>query len=165
MEDLFMKDCIRTFSGKYVNVFNPDPKTIDIIDVAHALSKEQRFGNHLPKNYSVAQHCIICSELVPNENKYTALMHDVTEAYIKDLSKPIKLRMKEYNEIENNLMEFLSGVFGFQYPLPDKVKEVDLFMLKREWNSLMLGNEPFNYVLMNQAKAKQEFLQTYKSLK
>jgi len=138
-ENLFLPDCIRTFTGKYVNVFDPDPATIDIIDIAHALAKEQRWGNHLSKNYSVAQHSIICSELVPTENKFTALMHDSTEAYLRDLCSPIKKKLIGYKDLENSLMKHLADIFGFEYPLPERVKEADAFMLKREWNALMLG--------------------------
>lgn len=164
MEDLFKPNCIRTFTGKYVNVFDPTPDMFDIQDISHALSKEQRFGNHLPKNYSVAQHSIICAELVPAENKFTALCHEFSEAFLGDFATPIKRRMPEYEKIEHNLMKCLADKFGFQYPLPPRVVEIDAFMLKREWNALMLGNEPFNYVLMNQATAKKQFLRMYKEL-
>lgn len=159
-------DCIRTFTGKEVNIFNPKKEMFCIEDVAWSLSKEQRFGNMLPKSYSVAQHCIICSELVPEENKLTALLHDITESYIRDFPTPIKKHKKlsGYMEVEDNLMKFLSGVFGFQYPLPPRVVEVDAFMAKREWNALMLGNEPFNYVIMNQQTINSRFLKLYKEL-
>lgn len=160
-------DCIRTFTGKEVNIFNPKEDMFCIEDIAHALSKEQRWGNHLPVNYSVAQHCIICSELAPIENKYTALMHDIFEAYGRDLPKPIKEHpeLKMYKELEDKLMRFLSGVFGFQYPLPARVIEIDAFMAKQEWDGLMVKNIPFNYVLMNHNQAKKKFLQVYKQLR
>lgn len=164
MENLFTPDCIRTYTGKYVNVFNPTPDMFDIVDIAHALSKEQRFGNHLNDNYSVAQHSIICSEMAPVENKFTALCHDFSEAFLKDLPKPIKLKMPEYEKVEDNLMLCLSKKFGFQYPLPERVKEIDLFMLKREWNSLMLSNEKFGWNLMSQSTAKRKFMEAYKKL-
>lgn len=164
MENLFKTDCIRTFTGKYVNVFNPKPEMFDILDIAHALSKEQRFGNHLRSTYSVAQHSIICAEIATPENKLTALCHDFPEAYIRDLPKPIKIKMPQYEEIEHNLMKCLSEKFRFQYPLPQHITDIDAFMLKREWNSLMLGNESFSYILMNATTAKRKFLQKFKEL-
>lgn len=159
-----MTDCIRTFTGKYVNVFNPKPNMFCIEDIAHALSKEQRFGNQLRKKYSVAQHSIICAELAPPENKFTALMHDVSEAYLRDLPKPIKIKVPQYEKIEDNLMKSLAEKFGFQYPLPQRVVEIDDFMLKREWNGLMLENEPFSWVLLNEPIANKKFLQLFKEL-
>lgn len=155
---------MRTFTGKSVNVFNPKPEMFDIIDIAHGLSKEQRFGNQLAMNYCVAQHSIICCEMAPIENKLTALMHDAAETYLRDLAKPIKLKLSEYSEIENIIMECLSDKFGFQYPLPDRVKEIDDFMLKREWNALMLRNEPFGDALMSRTAAKKTFLKMFKEL-
>lgn len=164
-ENIFKPDCIRTFTGKYVNAFNPDYTTIDIIDVAHSLSMQCRFGGHLPNFYSVAQHSIICSELVPDEYKLTALLHDSTEFSLMDIPKPVKLRLKEYNDIEDNLMKHLANIFGFIYPLPKIIKEVDTIMLHREWNALMLRNAPFSHVLLNQREAKEEFLRVYNQLK
>lgn len=164
MENLFKKDCIRTHSGIYVNVFEPKPEMFFIEDIAHALSKEQRFGNHLPRMYSVAQHSIICAEMAPREYKLTALLHDLAEAYIRDLPKPIKIRLPQYEQIEHNLMKCASLKFGFEYPLPEKVLEIDDYMLKLEWNALMLRNTPFNYVLLKQAEAKKKFLKIFAEL-
>jgi hypothetical protein len=59
-ENLNAVRSIRTISGLYVNVFEPDPKTLIIEDIAHALSNQPRFGGHLPKFYSVAQHSLLC---------------------------------------------------------------------------------------------------------
>ena len=159
-------DCIRTYTGKDVNIFKPKKYMFCIEDIAWALSKEQRWGNMLSKNYSVAQHCIICSELAPNECKFTALMHDASEAYMRDFPKPLKMHkgFQEYRKIEDNLMLFLSGVFGFQYPLPDRVKEIEEFMATREWNALMMKNESFNYVIPSQRQAYNKFLQVFESL-
>ena len=54
-ENLYTPNCIRTFTGLYMNVFNPKPDMICIEDIAHALSQQPRFGGHLPRMYSVAQ--------------------------------------------------------------------------------------------------------------
>ncbi len=37
-ENLYTPDCIRTFTGKYVNVFDPDPETICIEDISEGTS-------------------------------------------------------------------------------------------------------------------------------
>lgn len=165
METLYKKNCIRTFTGKYVNIFKPEKKMFCIEDIAHALSKEQRFGNHLKKHYSVAQHSIICSELAPPKHKFTALMHDASEAYLRDIPTPIKEKLPEYIAIENTLMLFLADIFGFVFPMPAEVKKIDEIMLEQEWQGLMLGNRTFNYIPFNQAQAKFRFLRTYKFLK
>lgn len=164
MITLSSPNCIRTFTGKEVNVFEPQPEMFEIEDFAHALSKEQRFGNHLSRNYSVAQHSMICAELATKENKLTALLHDLPEAIIRDLPKPIKIRLPEYEKVEHTLMECLSKKFGFTYPLPQEVIDIDNLMLEKEWNALMLKNEKFNWVLMDQKFAKKRFLRLFNEL-
>ena len=46
-ENLYTKDCIRTFTGIYMNVFNPTSEMICIEDIAHSLSLQCRFAGHL----------------------------------------------------------------------------------------------------------------------
>ena len=50
-ENLYTPNCIRTFTGIYVNVFEPTPEMICIEDIAHALSNQCRFSGHLPTFY------------------------------------------------------------------------------------------------------------------
>jgi 5'-deoxynucleotidase YfbR-like HD superfamily hydrolase len=86
---------LETVSGKKVDVTNPDPSTIDITDIAWALSRMPRFSGHsIPYvPYSVAQHCIqVMKELAPQgpEIQMYGLLHDAAEAYINDLPSPVK---------------------------------------------------------------------------
>lgn len=159
---LFAPDCIRTLSGKYVNVFDPKPEMFCIEDIAHALSKQPRFGGHLKYSFSVAEHLVNCAHAVSGDFslKYAALMHDVSEAYLMDMPKPIKKRLPDYIALENSLMEFLSGVFGFSWPLPKEVKEIDDIMLTIEWAELMIGNIN-NIQLKSSRQAKEDFLFAY----
>jgi hypothetical protein len=137
-ENLNAVRSIRTISGQYVNVFEPNPDTLLIEDIAHALSNQCRFGGHLPRFYSVAQHSILCHLVAKEEEKYDALMHDASEAYLLDFPKPIKLEIAQYNEIEHNLMLVLAEKFKFNYPKSEEVERVDRHLLEWEWNSIML---------------------------
>jgi len=168
-ENLFAGDCIRTFTGKYVNVFDPDPNTLVIEDIAHALSMQCRFGGHLPYFYSVAQHCVTCSTATeaeaPDPNlAFTALMHDSSEAYLLDIPRPIKLKLANYKEIEDKLMKALSLKFGFTYPLPEMVHTIDNVAIVSEWNAIMLPTEKLVHGLSN-SEARNRFLERYLELK
>lgn len=134
---------IRTFSGMWIEVFDPKPEHILIEDIAHALSNQCRFGGHLPKFYSVAMHSILCAELVPREHKLGALLHDASEAYLLDVPKPIKNRLTNYVEIEDRLMQVIADKFGFEWPLAPEIKKADTEMLSMEWNGLVLERKPF----------------------
>lgn len=163
-ENLNAVRSIRTISGNYVNVFEPDVDTLIIEDIAHALSNQPRFGGHLPKFYSVAQHSILCHNIASPEERYNALMHDVSEAYLLDMPKPIKLEMPDYNRIEDNLMNVLAEKFKFKYPKTKEVEHVDHYLLEWEWNVLMLKkkNSEFNQIYcLTPAQAKKEFLKLF----
>lgn len=138
MENLFKEKCIRTYTGLYVNVFDPKPEMIDILDIAHSLSNLCRFNGHLPKFYSVAQHSVFCCNNVYNKYKLAALLHDASEAYLVDIPRPVKIHLINYNQIEDNLMKVIAEKFGFKYPLQKAVKDIDDKMLVSEWECLML---------------------------
>ena len=142
-ENLYTPNSIRTVSGRYVNVLNPDTDSILIYDIAHALSRMPRFGGHLPHFYSVAQHSMCVANLVDKQHALSALLHDASEAYLMDIPSPIKALLPNYKEIENGLMEVISKKFGFEWPMPDEVKEADKKRLEWEWDNLMLKGQNF----------------------
>ena len=47
---------IRTYTGRYFDILNPQAKDVSIIDIAHALSQLCRFTGHTEFFHSVAQH-------------------------------------------------------------------------------------------------------------
>lgn len=53
-----MKNIISTFTGQSFNVLTPDPLTVKIEDIAHALSLLCRANGHFNRFYSVAEHSI-----------------------------------------------------------------------------------------------------------
>ena len=103
---------LETVSGRKVDVSNPDPATIDIEDIAWALSRMPRFSGHsIPYvPYSVAQHCIqVARDLAPHGPRIQiyGLLHDAAEAYINDLPSPVKHIPEIYaviKKLEDNLM-------------------------------------------------------------
>jgi hypothetical protein len=165
-ENLYTPDCIRTFSGKYVNVFEPTLEMIDIEDIAHALSNQPRFGGHLPKFYSVAQHCVMCSELIEEPFKLGALMHDASEAYLLDIPSPIKHRLPNYKILEDQMMMLISDKFGLKDLWSLEVKNIDRFMLQMEWDVLMLqGPDSDRLKCWAPPFAKRRFLELFYQLK
>lgn len=144
MENLYTFNKIRTFSGKYIDPINPEKDLICIQDIAHSLSMQPRFGGHLPIFYSVAEHSWWCASRILNEEQeLAALLHDASEAYLIDIPKPIKGRLTNYEEIENNLMTIIAEKFGFQFPLCQSVKDIDKIALEHEWKHIMLnGTNP-----------------------
>lgn len=161
-ENLYTPNCIRTFSGIYMNVFEPTSEMICIEDIAHALSHQCRFGGHLPVFYSVAQHSLNCSYLIENkELKLAALLHDASEAYLLDIPRPIKQQLSNYKDIEDKLMRIIGDKFGFEYPLHPDVKRIDEEMLQTEWNCLMLDKAPLALEIKDAQKTKRDFISMF----
>jgi hypothetical protein len=167
-DKLFLSSpCIRTYTGKLVNVFDPKPEMFCIEDIATALSKECRWGGHLEDHYSVAEHSILCQQVVSKHHKLSALMHDASEAYLRDISRPIKNKLSDYKEIEHNLMMVLADKFDFEYPMHEEVKATDDLLLQIEWDVLMLKKENTSGVdiqMYNYKEAKNIFLSVFKFL-
>lgn len=67
---------IQTLSGKKFNYLTATIDDIDVEDIATALSNICRFAGHLPEFYSVAQHSVLVSQIVPPEFAFEALKFD-----------------------------------------------------------------------------------------
>ncbi len=95
-------------------------------------------------------------------------MHDASEAYLLDIPRPIKNKLSNYKEIEDNLMSLIASKFGFEYPLFPEVKAIDDLMLQREWDQLMLGRLPKNLkeklYFVSQKGTYNQFLRLFKRL-
>ncbi|MBN9301656.1 MULTISPECIES: hypothetical protein [Dysgonomonas] len=160
-QNVAQPNTIRTHSGLYMNVFAPTVDMICIEDIAHALSMLCRFGGHCSEFYSVAQHSLLCADLVPEEYKLEALLHDAAEAYLVDLPSPIKHRMPDYQTIEDKLMKVIAKKFDLVYPFPEVIHKADKDMLKYEWDALIEGFNKFITPLTDQAFLKRGFLRQY----
>lgn len=130
---------ISTYLG--VPFWPMDPRIEDVraADIAHALSRQCRFAGHCDRFYSVAQHCVHVSELVPFEHALWALLHDAPEAYLVDLPRPIKHSPgigEAYQEVEANLMRVICRKFGLPFAEPASVKQADIVMLETERRDL-----------------------------
>lgn len=91
-----------TVSGRRIDLRRPDPNDIVIFDIATGLSNLSRFTGQVWPLYSVAQHSILVTSLVPQSLKRRALLHDASEAYLNDLSRHLKHsdELKGYRDIE-----------------------------------------------------------------
>ena len=119
---------LETVSGRKIDVTNPDPKTIEITDIAWALSRMPRFSGHsipyIP--YSVAQHCVqVMKELAPHGPRIQlhGLLHDAAEAYINDLPSPIKHIPEIHaviSKLEDRLMLTIYDAIGVAPPTEEE---------------------------------------------
>ena len=137
--------CIKTYTGVMFNPLNPDPKLIDIVDIAHALSMLCRANGHFTSFYSVGQHCINCAREAAARGysrrvQLACLLHDASEAYLADVTRPVKKELPRYLEIEEPLQEVIWEKYLDQVLTGEETAQVfaiDDAMLWHEFVALM----------------------------
>jgi hypothetical protein len=130
-------NCILTHTGKRFDLFEPDADMIDPRDISHSLAHLCRFNGHTREFYSVAQHSCIVADLVPEEHKLAALLHDATEAYLGDMTRPLKQWMHAYQDFEDRTWRRVCERFDIPSELPACVQQADLIALATERRDLM----------------------------
>lgn len=113
---------IRTRSGRLVDLANPRVDDIDINDVAWSLARLCRFTGHTSEHYSIAQHSVGVSRVA--EPRW-GLLHDATEAYLGDVSRPLKLLLPDYRALEDRWLGVVAARFSLALPIPDDVHAAD----------------------------------------
>ncbi len=122
---------INTHSGKRVDIENPDPETIDIEDIAHALSFICRGSGNTNIFFPVARHCFYCAEEAKARGfsdtvVLACLLHDASEAYMMDIPKPIKDNLlPQYRVYENALLDCVYRKFIGRSLTEDESRQVD----------------------------------------
>jgi len=119
-------------SGRPFFLADPLPEDIEIRDIAAALSKICRFGGHTKEFYSVAEHSVYVSLLVPENLALYGLLHDAAEAYMGDAIRPLKREFPQITEFEQNIWLAIAARYGLPNELPDEVKLADDIILAEE---------------------------------
>jgi len=73
--------CFQTYTGRIIDLLNPDPAKLSIVDIAHALSNQCRYAGHCKRFFSEAEHSFNASSLCQGPAQLAALLHDAVSAY------------------------------------------------------------------------------------
>lgn len=173
----------QTYTGHQFDILNPDPAAIHIADIAHSLALINRFNGHTTRPYSVAQHSVMVSRLVPEKYALHGLLHDAAEAYIGDFPTPWKLLVMvhglEITEIEDGINEAVRLRFGLLGEAYFEVHQADQLACAAERRALMPSYHDWGEIdriaeerkddlpkieRMTWQWAEQEFLMRFKEL-
>ncbi|WYW01680.1 deoxyribonucleoside 5' monophosphate phosphatase [Pseudomonas phage vB_PpuM-Voja-6] len=140
-----INDWIITHSGKRFELADPRPEMVCIEDIAIALARQTRFNGHCDRFYSVAMHSYIISNHLPKHLRLEGLLHDAAEAYIGDISSPLKKIIKAhwpgFKAFETRIEEVIFDALGVPLSNDPMIKEYDLRMLAVEHRDLMPKTE------------------------
>lgn len=170
-----------TASGRAVDLLNPDPRVISIEDIAASLSRISRFGGHLRddvETYTVAQHSVLVSQMVPPEMALVGLLHDAAEAYLGDVVSPLKRLLPGYAALEIAWAMAIGSALGLGVRLieqPPEVVEADARAMATEARDLLADTparraaftaEPFGIevVPLPPSEARHAFLARFERL-
>ncbi|MBQ8165936.1 MAG: phosphohydrolase [Lachnospiraceae bacterium] len=136
-----MPDYILTYKKVKFTPTAPVADDVYIEDIAHALSMLCRANGHYSTFYSIGAHCLNCYEEACARRetprvKMACLLHDACEAYISDITRPVKQYLEEYQAIEERLSNVIYERF-LGSPLTEyekkMVKIIDDAMLYHEF--------------------------------
>ncbi len=158
---------IQTYTGKAFDLLDPKPEQVDVRDIAHALSLLCRFTGHCERFYSVAQHSCMVARIArdlwraehdaecPRPVLLRALLHDAAEAYVGDVSTPLKRairgegQLSEYDVVTHRIEQVIEaalipraavlvprGIVDLNAHVQEIVKRADLIALATEHAAL-----------------------------
>jgi len=164
-----------TYTGTYYSITNPLAEDVHLMDIAHALSQVNRWTGHTTVPFSVAQHSVVCSYLVPQAFALRALLHDAQEHILADVNRPAKSELPQYSALEARHEAVIAQAAGIIGPcMTPEVKAADNLALALEYRDLfsiaakkgpwvpdgdVSGIPPL--VALGHAEAKLQFLRRY----
>jgi hypothetical protein len=114
------KGCILFYTASGIAFrFMPDEFSVSHVrveDIAHHLALINRFGGAGREFYSVLEHVLLVSTLVPAKLQKAALLHDAQEAYLGDLVAPLKGAIPAYAEMERRFQGVIFDALGVTWP-------------------------------------------------
>lgn len=166
-----------TSTGRCLDLRLAEPVSITIDDVAHHLALLNRFTGATSRPYSVAEHSVHVMTLMRDEMGIehprallAGLLHDAHEAYIGDLSTPLKAALdaedpaRNWRQIEwrvRSQVQYRFGVRAASIGWHRAIRVADLRMLATERRCLMPPYGPEWRVLKDIAPSQHIWLDKY----
>lgn len=131
---------ILTHGGRSFDFGRATAMDIDIADIAHSLANICRWNGHTKRFYSVAEHSFLMARYAVEKGgdvplAVMCLMHDAPEAYLGDVTRPLKRALGEqYRAMEDRAWGLVCEKFCLT-PWLDRMEQV------HELDNRMIGDE------------------------
>lgn len=131
-----MTDWIQTGMGTF-DYINIEENEVPIAEIAHALGKLCRYVGHSIRFYSVAEHCVLVSQVLEDlgadpKTQLRGLLHDASEAYMGDIASPLKKFLPDYVALEDRVEEHIFTKYGVLDADEQLINMVDKNIVKDE---------------------------------
>jgi uncharacterized protein len=162
-------------SGGWFDLMDPWSSDFTIEDIAHGLGNQCRYAGQCSRFYSVAEHSLHVSDVVDGFD-LEALLHDAAEAFLGDITRPLKQLLPDYRRIEKNVEAAISKRFNLNPDALQVVKEADLSVLAAEQAQIMptgtdewatlagIEPAPIRVKHLSPDEARKAFLQRFNQL-
>lgn len=150
-KDVQTPTSITTMTG-FFDYEKPEEYDFPIKEIAHALSNLCRYAGHTRYFYSVAEHSVYVSRLVPVRYALEGLLHDASEAYCVDVPSPMKRLLPGYRDIEDKVQSALAEKHDLWYPFPEEVHTADHMMYRTERPIVTSGTDTIWHTDVQPAK-------------
>lgn len=142
-----------TATGRALDLLNPHPDDLSVLDIAHHLAQTPRYNGAALRPCSVAEHSLLVAEIMERQHGVRSpsvllcgLMHDAHEAYVGDITTPVKQTLGPYwAALERRLQVAVLRrwqLLTAYTASADLVRHADLVALSTERSQLMPQGGP-----------------------
>jgi len=149
---------VRTSSGIYFDLENPSASDVRLKDIAYSLAKTCRYVGqigHDRHSYSVAEHSVLCVMYAYRELKVqdmevlrSVFLHDAAEAYVGDISRPLKNLIRAHSDVLEATEKRIDAVIAKRFRCDFErdhavIKQADVFMMFTEKRHFFGDDSPW----------------------
>lgn len=137
---------IMLVGGTFFDYDDLENNEYSIYQIAVSLANTCRYVGQLEDFYSVAQHSVMVSHIVAEDQALAGLLHDAPEAVVHDVNKPLKRRIEmiAYMALYQRIEWHMFKKFGVPTMLTPEIHHADAVMLVTERRDLRAAPVPVN---------------------
>lgn len=130
------------YHGSVIDFTDLGNSRIKLEDIAMRLSRIKRFNGGTAISFSVAQHSLAMAHLLAMRGagpviQQLALMHDMTEAFMGDMVRPLKKKFPTFSKMETALFEIVCRELNVPNDFSSEywaaISQTDRYMQVAEW--------------------------------